>query len=230
MSIFLRSYSDSDFFGKLIFVILFILSVTCWTVLIRKFRILKAVRNFGKQTQEQMHQTDLKTLLFHGELMVTKSPFSTILAAISSKTSQIINKNRHFKEGSTVFLSQRDMQTIEEYSSITIYQEIKRLGNDLFILSTIVTLAPFVGILGTVWGILLCLGELQKGGSSSSSIVLSGLSTALATTVLGLVIAIPALIAYNYLKNSLLDISAEMEGFSHGVLSELELQYRHVEV
>lgn len=230
MGIFLQSYSDSDFFGKLIFVMLFILSVACWTVLIRKFRILKTVRSLGKITQEHMQQTNLKNLLFNNESMFTESPFSRILFAISSKTSQIINKNQHFQEGKAAFLSQRDMQVIEEYSSMTIYQEIKTLGSDLFILSTIVTLAPFVGILGTVWGILICLGELQKGGGGSNSIILAGLSTALATTVLGLVIAIPALIAYNYLRSAVSHINSDLEGFTHGVLSELELQYRHVEV
>ena len=230
MGIFLRSYSDSDFFGKLIFVMLFILSVTSWTVLIRKFRILKTVRSLGKQTQEKMHQTNLKSLLFNSESMFTENPFSRVLAAISSKASQIINKNHHFREGKEAFLSKRDMEVIEEYSSIIIYKEIRSLGNDLFILSTIVTLAPFVGILGTVWGILISLAELQRGGGGSNSLIFVGLSTALATTVLGLVIAIPALIAYNYFKNSLTLISTEMDGFSHGVLSELELQYSRVEV
>ena len=62
------------------------------------------------------------------------------------------------------------------------------------------------------------------------NIILGGLSTALATTVLGLLIAIPALIAYNYIKSLLSDINADMESFSHDILSDLELQYRNVEV
>ena len=229
MSIFLQSYADSDFFGRLIFILLFILSVASWTVLLRKIRLIKEVRKRGKEHLSKVHQSSLKELLFDNE-EEQNNPFTRILAAISSKTSQIINKNHHFTDQKNTFLSQRDMQVIDEYSSMTIYQEVKNLTRDLFILSTVVSLAPFLGILGTVWGILISLGELQKGGAGSNSIVLGGLSTALATTVLGLVIAIPALIAYNYLKNAVTHIGSDMEGFSHSVLSQLELQYREVEV
>jgi biopolymer transport protein TolQ len=226
MNIFYQSYSDSDFFGKLIFLGLFILSVLSWTVLIRKLLVLKVVKLKGKDILAKIHETNLKSLLFANDPLSLDNPFSKVLHAIATKTSQILNKNHHFEGGNNVFLSKGDIEAIDDFSSITIYKEIKSLANDLFILSTAVTLAPFLGILGTVWGILICLGELQKGGSGSNTIVLEGLSTALATTVLGLVIAIPALIAYNYLKNSLSNISAEMEGFSSHVISELELQYK----
>jgi biopolymer transport protein TolQ len=230
MNIFYHSYTDSDFFGKLIFLGLFILSILSWTVLIKKLIILKSVKSKGKDILSKIHHTNLKSLLFHNEELILDNPFSKVLHAIAIKTSQILNKNHHFEGGKNVFLSKSDMQAIDEFSSITIYKEIKSLGNDLFILSTAVSLAPFLGILGTVWGVLICLSELQKGGSGSNAIILSGLSTALATTVLGLVIAIPALIAYNYLKNALTNIGGEMEGFSFHIISELELQYKAVDV
>jgi biopolymer transport protein TolQ len=82
-----------------------------------------------------------------------------------------------------------------------------------------------------VWGILITFGELQAGHSvSSNSIILGGLSTALTTTVLGLLIAIPALIAYNYLKNLSHHFTTEMRDFSHFLLSTVELQYRKVDI
>ena len=84
---------------------------------------------------------------------------------------------------------------------------------------------------GTVWGILITFSELQKGGSiSSNAVVLGGLSTALTTTVLGLLIAIPALIAYNYLRNVNKEFYTEMHDFSHLLLSTIVLQYRKVDV
>jgi biopolymer transport protein TolQ len=105
------------------------------------------------------------------------------------------------------------------------------LEKDLFILSTSVTLAPFLGLLGTVWGILVTFSELQAGSSAgSNTAIIGGLSTALSTTVLGLVIAIPALIAYNYLKNNLRMFTSDMEDFLHNLISTLELQYRKVDI
>ena len=87
-----------------------------------------------------------------------------------------------------------------------------------------------MGLLGTVWGILVTFAGLHDGaGMGSNSSVLGGISTALATTVLGLVIAIPALIAYNYLKTSVRTYSADMDDFSTQLLTNIELQYRKVE-
>jgi biopolymer transport protein TolQ len=65
---------------------------------------------------------------------------------------------------------------------------------------------------------------------SSHQMVLSGLSLALATTVLGLIDAIPALIGYNYLKNGIRDFNTEMEEFANEILASVEMQYRKVDV
>jgi biopolymer transport protein TolQ len=92
-------------------------------------------------------------------------------------------------------------------------------------------LAPFLGLLGTVWGILTTFSELQVQGSSSShQMVLGGLSLALATTVFGLIDAIPALIGYNYLKNTIRDFQTEMEKFASELLASIEMQYRKVDL
>ena len=98
--------------------------------------------------------------------------------------------------------------------------EFKRLTENLFILQTIVSLAPFVGILGTVWGILISLFEMRTSSASlNNSAIISGLSTALGTTVIGLVIAIPALIAYNALKNASRNLCSDLEQIARALLA-----------
>jgi biopolymer transport protein TolQ len=112
----------------------------------------------------------------------------------------------------------------------TISAQNKALEKNLFMLSTIVALAPFLGLLGTVWGILVMFSGLHDGGGiGSNTSILGGLSTALATTVLGLIIAIPALVAYNYLKNHLRNYATDMDDFLTNLISQIELQYRKVE-
>ena len=71
---------------------------------------------------------------------------------------------------------------------------------------------------------------MQALGGGGHASVLSGLSLALATTVLGLLDAIPALIGYNYLKNSIRDFQTDMESYSNEMLASVELQYRRVDV
>jgi biopolymer transport protein TolQ len=96
----------------------------------------------------------------------------------------------------------------------------------LHILYTTYSLAPFLGLLGTVWGILTTFSEMQAHAGTGSQGILGGLSMALATTVFGLIIAIPALVAYNYLKQNIQDFETDMENFSNKLLASVELQYR----
>lgn len=227
MGIFWFAFSTSDFFGKLIFVALFALSLITWFVLIQKIWHIQHVRRVAVKLQEAFSGASDSILNFSVE---EQNPFAKIYQSLKTKAIEILDKNHFFHKHASVFLTRGDVELIATYVDATISAEGKKLEKNLFILSTAVSLAPFLGILGTVWGILISLGELRSGGSlQSNSLILGGLSTALATTVLGLVIAIPALIAYNYLRTHLTHFYGEMHDFSSFLLSSLEIQYRKVE-
>ncbi len=228
------AYRESDGFGKLIFLSLFGLSILSWAVLIHKTFILKRVEK-GREAARQRILKQKERLLDIGlpasgsEL---PSPFVAIFHSLKGKTKEILEKNHFFQKGdeAPVYLSRSDMELIEGSVQSSLAYETKSMEKNLFILSTVVTIAPFLGLLGTVWGILLTFAGLQRGASlASSQLIMGGLSTALVTTVLGLVIAIPALIGYNYLKNQIRQLHGEMEDFSAELLGTVEMQYRKVE-
>ena len=242
-SVFFSAYSHSDFFGKLILGSLFSLSIICWVVLIYKVRQTKKVKHisfsFEKAFEHKMNRILSVSLEeFPRPEANTLHPFGEIFLSLKQKTLDILNKNHFFalqekkeeKEDAHNYLSESDLGIIESHVLTTVSSQNKKLEKHLFILSTIVTLAPFLGLLGTVWGILITFSELQTGASiGSSTAVLGGLATALVSTVLGLVIAIPALISHNYLKNFLKHYSSDMEDFLYRLLSTIELQYRKPE-
>ena len=220
----LQAYVNSDVFGKGIFVALFALSILTWVVLIQKLFLFHKSRKAAIKMQALIQR---KQLLHIGAEEMPVSSFSNIYLALKTKTLELLEKNLFFLK--TSHLSDTDIRLIEEHAVNAISKETKTLEKNLFVLSLSVSLAPFIGILGTVWGILLCLSEMQKGGAvHSNSMILSGLSMALATTVIGLVVAIPAIIAYSYLKSTLRSFQTEMEDFSTLLLSTVELQYRKV--
>jgi biopolymer transport protein TolQ len=242
---FFSAYSQSDFFGKLIFLGLISLSIICWVILIHKTWLMRKVRNTSQPFLAAIEQN--KNSLFSLELHDLPKPrirdiphpYAEIFLTLKQKAVELLNKNHFFVSRSSlskehqasVYLSQADIDLIESCALTTISTQAKKLEKNLFILSTIATLAPFLGLLGTVWGILITFSELHSGSSASSNAaVLGGLSTALATTVLGLVIAIPALISYNYLKNTHKNLSSDMEDFLYLLLSNIELQYRKTDV
>ena len=128
-------------------------------------------------------------------------------------------------------MSQSDIDFVQSHLMSTVANQTKFLEKNLYILSTIVGLAPFLGLLGTVWGILTTFGDMQvQGSGSASTAVLGGISLALATTVIGLIDAIPAMIGYNYLKNNVRDFQTDMEIFSNELLASVEMHYRKVDV
>lgn len=232
---FFEAYLHSDFLGKTIMIGLIFLSICTWIVLSYKaWLTYKARLNsklFNVSFQEQkMDPLDIKPPLINSN---QPNPFYALYAVLKKQTLDILNKNRLFekKDDALTFLSASDIEFIDAQLFSTIASQIKHLEKNLFILSTIVSLAPFLGLLGTVWGILMTFSELQStAGGATNQMVIGGLSLALATTVLGLINAIPALIGYNYLKNAIQEFETEMESFSIEILSAVEMQYRKVEI
>ncbi len=245
---FFDAYIQSDFLGKLIFLGLFSISILSWAILIHKclviYRVKASSLSFKKVFEQSMHHP----LGIEGTFSTPQeypNAYYLLYQSLKKYTLEILNKNRRsFQQGTSKdisihdssettysYLSKSDVHLIESQLESTISTNTKQLEKNLFILSTIVSLAPFLGLLGTVWGILTSFSHLQNSAAcGTNQFVLGGLSLALTTTVLGLVNAIPALIGYNYLKNAIRDFETEMESFANEILAAVELQYRKVDV
>jgi biopolymer transport protein TolQ len=225
---FIGSYLESDGFGKAIFWGLFVTSAVCWIVIAYKAWQYWNVRRLSREFYEAFSacKSDPLHLQFSRPVgpkwAEVPHPFFEIYRGVKQQALQILSRSAEPHPR----LSTEDLQLVENQLSLSINSAVKKLEKHLFILSTIVTLAPFLGLLGTVWGILLTFSQLHSGLQASNAAMLSGLSMALATTVLGLLIAIPALIGYNSLKNVGREQRREMEEFSHALMTSIELYYR----
>jgi biopolymer transport protein TolQ len=237
---FVDAYVESDFLGKLIFLGLIGLSIITWSVLVHKLWIIRRVKKdsfaFKKSFLEQ-RENPLEV-----EYNVKSHPecpnaFYIVYEILKNKTLEILDKNHKVTGGpikkgvsSSAYLSASDVNLLDASANATMSSLAKYLDKNLYILSTVVTLAPFLGLLGTVYGILTTFSGMKSDPlAASNQVVLGGLSLALTTTVIGLVDAIPALIGYNYLKNINHDFDTETARFANDVLSSLELHYRKVE-
>ncbi len=238
---FFDAFSHSDFLGKVIIIALFLLSICTWIILIHKIWITSKARQHSAQFNEIFQKQRLEPLAIPLETLINNfNPYREIYSVLKQHTLNILNKNHLFSHQKSKdsphkeivsYLSASDVEFVDAQLYTTISMLVKELEKNLFILSTIVSLGPFLGLLGTVWGILTTFSELQTaGGGATNQMVIGGLSLALATTVLGLIDAIPALIGYNYLKNTIRDFQTEMEGFSTEILASVEMQYRKVDI
>ena len=221
---FYDAYIESDFLGKLIFIGLILLSVVSWVVLVHKIWQTYHARKQSGRFYEVFQLQKQNPLGLEYDSVTKKSsmnPFCELYAVLKKHTIDILNKNRRFSQKnqdnnspSVSYLSPSDIGFVEAHLATNVAHQTKNLEKNLFILATVVSLAPFLGLLGTVWGILTTFSEMQTQTSGSThQMVLGGLSLALATTVLGLVDAIPALIGYNYLKNNIRDLRLKWKAF-----------------
>lgn len=232
---FYQAYIHSDFLGKMIFLSLLATSVCCWTILVHKIIITKSAKKNSIQFKKTFLAKKGNPLNLENEASFSKAvpnPFFELYLVLKKQTVDILNKNRHFseKEGAS-YLSPTDVNYIEGHLVSHIGYQANGLEKNLFILSIIVGLAPLLGLLGTVWGILITFSGMQAAAfSATNQAMLGGISLALTTTVLGLINAIPALIAHGYLKNAIRSFATEMEGFSNDMLAAVEMQYRQVDV
>lgn len=238
---FFDAYVHSDFLGKLIFISLIFLSIISWIILIYKiwqtYQARKQASLFYDVFQLQKQNPLSLEVETHTKNSKT-NPFQEIYAVLKKQTMEILNKNRRFGHknseslaNQSSFLSPSDLDFVEAHLATNVAHQTKNLEKNLYILATVVSLAPFLGLLGTVWGILTTFSELQaQTAGGTHQMVLGGLSLALATTVLGLLDAIPALIGYNYLKNNIKDFEIDMNGFSTEILATIEMQYRKVDL
>ena len=227
---FFDAYLSSDLFGKSIFWSLFFLSVLSWFILAQKIYYTKKIRSLCyllDQDLEAKKESLFKLNFSHLLKGDFSFPYYEIFKLVKQKTLEVLDKNRFFIKDEKVYLSKEDVEMISSYAEATLSQQIKRLEKNIFILPTVVTLAPFLGLLGTVWGILVTFSNLQVTSLfSTNTTVLSGLSMALATTVVGLIVAIPALVGYNFLKSAIKDFTQDMENFSQRLILCVEMHYR----
>lgn len=237
---FFDAYIHSDWLGRMIFLGLLLLSLVTWVILIHKAWVTYDVKRKSVAFRETLEQYKGNFLSIQYEGSLKENHFFNLYEVLKKQTVDILNKNRKFalstkedeqQETSRAYLSPSDIDIVESHLATTIASQTKVLEKNLYILATVVPLAPFLGLLGTVWGILTSFGQLQaQTGGNTNQLVLGGLSLALATTVIGLVDAIPALIGYNYLKNTIREHQTDMECFSNQILASVEMQYRKVDV
>jgi biopolymer transport protein TolQ len=114
---------------------------------------------------------------------------------------------------------------LERTLQLGISEEVTRLERNMNWLATTASVSPFVGLLGTVWGIIDAFESLGHGGGTSMTAVGPGIAQALVTTALGLFAAIPAAMAYNYFGHSIKENATRMEDFSLEFLNLTERNF-----
>ncbi|HYG36642.1 MAG TPA: MotA/TolQ/ExbB proton channel family protein [Clostridia bacterium] len=127
--------------------------------------------------------------------------------------------------GRKQYVSLKGMEHVKRSLENTVAQESLKLESGLILLAIAVSGAPFLGLLGTVWGVMSTFGHIAQQGSASLAAMAPGVAAALITTVAGLLVAIPSMFGYNWLVHNLRVLTVELDNFAQDLVSKMETEY-----
>jgi biopolymer transport protein TolQ len=127
---------------------------------------------------------------------------------------------------SSVALTAREIELVRGTCDHVLEEEIIKVESGMTIIATVVALAPMLGLLGTVWGVLDAFDAMGAAGSANLATIAPSISSALVTTVVGLLIAIPGVIAYNYINEIIRDLTNDMEGFADEIIGRIACEFQ----
>ncbi|MCD4690086.1 MotA/TolQ/ExbB proton channel family protein [bacterium] len=215
---FMATVGQSGAVGRTIVFFLFIVSVYAWAIILYKYLMLRRAEvRSGRLLKKFQENPDGMVNHYNDRTRFERSPVAVVLEAGLAQLA-LIMQGRSGARG----LSIVQVDGLDRSLDRAIAEEVLDLRRYLVTLATIVGAAPFVGLFGTVWGIMKAFTAMYVTGSASISSVAPGISAALTTTVAGLAVAIPALAGYNYLTNRVRTITTRMESFSSEFLSTVE--------
>jgi biopolymer transport protein TolQ len=181
---------------KIVLVILLLFSVTSWTIIFYKWRLCA--------------KADDESASFMKIYNVTKNPRDLFTSAKKFELSPLARLFKSVYSEKTGIDRQELRRMLKRYGAL----ESARLERYLHFLATTGSTTPFIGLFGTVWGIMNAFTGIGAAGSASLAVVAPGIAEALITTAMGLAAAIPAVIAYNYYLSRVNRMIITMEDFS----------------
>ena len=128
--------------------------------------------------------------------------------------------------GVAAALTANEMGLVKALCEHVLEEEEIRLEKGMGLISTVVALAPMLGLLGTVWGVLDAFADMGAAGTATIATMAPAISSALVTTVVGLLIAIPGVCAFNRLQATVRGLSADMEGFADDLVGRVALEFQ----
>ena len=205
MQLFLRA----DFVVKSVIIILIAASVFSWALIFEKYRLFKRIEKSTNNFEQKFWKSKSAETFYNNIPTNSKDPLANIFKAgmgemLKSKT-RSSNQNERVSRILEVS-TEREMLTIEKYFTF---------------LATVGSTAPFIGLFGTVWGIMNSFQSIAISRNTSLAIVAPGIAEALFATALGLLAAVPAVVAYNKFNSDARKYLQKIENFSKRFLSIL---------
>ncbi len=197
----------ADFIVKAVMIILIGASIWCWAIIIDKIMRLRRLNFAADEFEDSFWSGGSLDTLYDRVGASPREPMAAIFAAAMREWRRTSEKGH--AHGSSL------MERIERVMDVTANREIERVERQLTILASTGSTAPFIGLFGTVWGIMNSFQAIAVTKNTSLAVVAPGIAEALFATALGLLAAIPAVIAYNKISKDMDRYADRLDAFSN---------------
>jgi biopolymer transport protein ExbB/TolQ len=228
--------------GKITVIVLLLLSLFSWTIIITKFRQLyiarRAARRFftaytstrdpldiKKRGEEfdgapawELYDRGAEEMLYH----LKNNPVRVRAVAIQSTGE---GNTDHLARTTIIKISPSSFEAVKVVLEEAAANQAMTLEKGMIVLSTAVAGGPFIGLLGTVWGVMSTFAGIAEKNQASLTAMAPGVAAALVATVTGLLVAIPAMFAYNFMVTTIRHVTQELDGFASRYANQIEHTY-----
>ncbi|GAB4303027.1 MAG: protein TolQ [Myxococcota bacterium] len=212
--------------GPMVLFVLLLLvafSVICWGIIFYKRRQLNKAAIMSQKFLDSFWQAEKLDDMYANRKAFEGSPILEVFIAGYKELNKALKSRKNAENGDEkLHMKMSAMDMVKRALRRQAVDEVTRLESLVSFLATIGSTAPFIGLFGTVWGIMNSFQEIGRMGSASIATVAPGISEALIATAAGLAAAIPAVIAYNYFISRIKVLDNEMENFSSDFLNIIE--------
>jgi biopolymer transport protein TolQ len=216
-------WDKSTIEGKMIIIILVIFSMFAWTIMAYKATQMRRAKKLNELFTAEFRSQPSVFGMHDRRVIVDGCPLFSVYQA---GCVELDERLRHkAAEGRKRYVSFKSMEHVKRTLERTVAQQALKLEAGLILLAIAVSGSPFLGLLGTVWGVMSAFGHVAEAGKADLPTMAPGVAGALVTTVAGLLVAIPSMFGYNWLVHTLRVLTVELDNFAQELASKMETEF-----
>jgi len=209
--------------AKVIIFVLVVFSIMAWSVMASKAVQMRRAKKLNQLFNTEFRQLNNVLAIHDRRIQVEGCPLFTVYQEGCLELDARLKTAGG--EGRKPVLSLKATEHVKRTLERAVAQESLKLESGLILLAIAVSGAPFLGLLGTVWGVMSTFGGIAQSGSASMTAMAPGVAAALITTVAGLLVAIPSMFGYNWLVHNLRVLTVDLDNFAQELVSKMEIEY-----
>jgi biopolymer transport protein ExbB/TolQ len=228
-----EGFLGSNMMGRAIVVLQLLGSVVMLAVIIGKARELTFVatatrrflRDFATGSDVLDYYLKRRPSIVTGLEGIYKETCERLLKLLTPDVRSLLVGHNTNGDGAAA-LTAREIELVRSTCEHALDEEEIRVEHGMGVIATVVALSPMLGLLGTVWGVLDAFADMGTAGSANLATIAPSISAALVTTVVGLLIAIPGVIAFNRMNATIRNITSDMEGFADELTGRIACEFQ----